>query len=413
MEVSNGAGILLLGGPKQRALLADLVLNAGTIVSTTRLIDDLWGDDPPPAAGHTVKAYISRIRRIIGDGSAREVLLTKAPGYLLDIGCDRVDAFRFEQLVAEAASATGRGDDNKAAALLRDALGLWHGNALADISETPFARDAAQRLMERRLLALERRIDADLRLGRAQDVTAELEILTAAHPYHERFHGQLMLALYRSGRQTEALAAFRRARGLLANELGIEPGPELRNLEQAILRHDPELGGDWTARPRASTQRGPPPGTLPRPALHSRRPPRRRRTLITARLALVLAATALAVLRDSAPGPRVRALAVHANAVVFVDPVRTAPLVQTGTGGRPAGIAAGVRPSVGNRSRERAGACPGSGDVPGRGSDPCRPRPDRRDCQRQRDLGDRPGQRHRVGDEPGLGYGCRDRDGGG
>ncbi len=342
VEVSNGGGILPLGGQKQRALLADLVLNAGSIVSTARLIDDLWGNDPPPTAEHTVAAYISRIRRVLRDGSARDVLLTKSPGYLLDVGRDRVDAFRFEQLVAEAAAAAGRGDDYRAAAMLRGALGLWRGNALADISEAPFARDAAQRLAERRLLALERRIDADLRLGGAQDVTVELEALVAAHSYYERFHGQLMLALYRSGRQTEALAAFRRARGLLADELGIEPGPELRDLEQAILRHDPELGGGRVANPRASTVRGSPPGPQRPPAPPSRREPRRRRGLIAAGLALVVAAAgALAVLRPSAPGPGVPALAVPANAVVFVDPARTALLGQSGTGGRPAGIAAG------------------------------------------------------------------------
>jgi ABC-type transport system substrate-binding protein/DNA-binding SARP family transcriptional activator len=341
VEVSNGAGTLRLGGPKQRALLADLVLNAGSTLSTARLIDDLWGDDPPPTAEHTVKAYLSRIRRILRDGSAREVLLTRSPGYLLDVGRDRVDAFRFEQLVAEAAAAAERGDDNKAAAVLHDALGLWRGNAFADIEGMPFAHDAAQRLAERRLLALERRIDAELRLGRAQDVTAELEALAVAYPYQERFHGQLMLALYRSGRQTEALAAFRRARGLLADELGIEPGPELRTLEQAILRHDPELGGDRVAQPNASTQPGTPPGTQPPPALPSRRGPRRRRALIAAGVALVVAATALAALRHPAPGRRVAALGVDANTVAFVDPVRTALLGQTGTGGRPAGVAAG------------------------------------------------------------------------
>ncbi|HEX9356336.1 MAG TPA: AfsR/SARP family transcriptional regulator, partial [Streptosporangiaceae bacterium] len=166
-----------LGGPKQRALLADLILNAGTTVSTARLIEDLWGNHPPPTAEHTVEAYISRIRRILRDDSAREVLLTKPPGYLLDVGRDRVDAFRFEQLVEEGTAAAGRGDDNQASAVLRGALGLWRGDALADVCEAPFARGAARRLADRRLLALERRIEFDLRLGRAQDLIAELEAL--------------------------------------------------------------------------------------------------------------------------------------------------------------------------------------------------------------------------------------------
>src|SRR6266545_947965 len=342
VEVSNGAEVLRLGGPKQRALLADLVLNAGTAVSTAQLIGDLWANDPPPTAEHTVEAYISRIRRILRDDSAREVLLTKPPGYLLDVGRDRVDAFRFEQLVEEGTAAAGRGDDEKASAVLRGALGLWRGDALADVCEAPFARSAARRLADRRLLALERRIEFDLRLGRSQDLIAELKALAAAHPYHEPFHEQLMLALYRSGRQTEALAAFRRARVLLVDELGIEPGPELRKLEQAILRQDPELGGDRVAHTGAATQRGSPPGTAPRPTLPPRRAPRRRRALVAAGLALAVAATGVLVaLRQSATGVRVPASGVHANAVVFVDLTRTAVLGQADTHGRPAGIAAG------------------------------------------------------------------------
>jgi YVTN family beta-propeller protein len=343
VEVSNGAGVLRLGGPKQRALLADLVLNAGTIVSVARLAEDLWGNDPPPTAGHTVEAYVSRIRRILRDGSVREVLLTKPPGYLLDVGRDRVDAFRFEELVEEGTAAAGRGDDSKASAVLRGALGLWRGDALADVCEAPFAQAAARRLADRRLLALERRIEFDLRLGRAQDLVAELEALAAAYPYHEPFRQQLMLALYRSGRQTDALAAFRRARVLLVDELGIEPGPELRRLEQAILRHDPELRGHPAADARIHGQGRPPPPRTPRgPAWPPRRAPRRRRALVAAGLALAAAATgALVALQHSASGADVPASDVHANAVVFVDLTRTAVLGQAGTGGRPAGIAAG------------------------------------------------------------------------
>jgi ABC-type transport system substrate-binding protein/DNA-binding SARP family transcriptional activator len=346
VEVSNGAGVLRLGGPKQRALLADLVLNAGTIVSTARLIEDLWGNDPPPTAGHTVEAYISRIRRVLQDGSARQVLLTKPPGYLLDVGRDRVDAFRFEELVEKATAAAGRGDDGMAAAVLRDALGLWRGDALADVSEAPFALTAARRLADRRLLARERRIEADLRLGHAQDLVAELEALAAAHPYHEPFHQQLMLALYRSGRQTDALAAFRRARVLLVDELGIEPRPELRQLEQAILRQDPELQQRPAAGARLRSEGHPPPRALPGsaqpPRRAARRATRRRRALVAAGLALAVAGTGVLVaLQHSASGAYVPAPDTHANAVVFVDPTRTAVLGQADTHGRPAGIAAG------------------------------------------------------------------------
>jgi DNA-binding SARP family transcriptional activator len=241
VEVSDSGRNLPLGGPKQRALLADLILNAGTIVSTAQLIDDLWGDTSPTTAGHTVETYIARLRRVLRDGSRPEVLLTRPPGYLLDVEPGHVDAFRFGQLVKGGAAAAGRGDHGEASALLRAGLALWRGPALADVADAPFARAAARRLTDQHLLALERRIDSDLQLGRAQDLIPELEALVVSHPYHELFHRQLMLALYRSGRQSDALGAFRRARGLLVDELGIEPGPDLRRMEQAILRQDPGL----------------------------------------------------------------------------------------------------------------------------------------------------------------------------
>jgi YVTN family beta-propeller protein len=343
VEVSNGTGVLRLGGPKQRALLADLVLNTGTAVSTIRLIDDLWGDDPPPTAEHTVETYISRIRAILRDGSAREVIVTKPPGYLLGVPHEHVDVYQFERLVEEGTAAADRGDDGEASALLWAALDLWRGEALADIREAPFAPDAARRLADRRLLALDRRIESDLRLGRAGDLVAELETLATAHPYHEQLHRQLMLALYRSGRQTEALSAFRRARRTLVDELGIEPCPELRKLEQAILHHDPDLQWHPAARPRVPSRERPPTATLPGSPSEPRREPRRRKqALVVGGLALAVAATgALGTPWHSATGSRVPASAVRANAVVFVDPTRTAVLGQTDTRGRPAGIAAG------------------------------------------------------------------------
>jgi DNA-binding SARP family transcriptional activator len=199
VEVCDGARSLALVGPKQRGLLADLILNAGTVVSTATLIDDLWGDGSPATADHTVETYIARLRRVLRDGSRPELLLTRPPGYLLDAGPRQVDAFRFGQLVQDGTAAAGRGDHEEASAVLRAALALWRGPALTDVAEAPFARAAAKRLTDQHLVALQRRIDADLQLGPAQDLVPELEALVVGHPYHEPFHRQLMVALYRSG----------------------------------------------------------------------------------------------------------------------------------------------------------------------------------------------------------------------
>ena len=277
VEVCEGGRKLPLGGPKQRALLADLILNAGTVVSTARLIDDVWGDTSPATAGHTVEAYIARLRRVLRDGSRPEVLLTRPPGYLLDAEPGHVDVLRFGQLVKEGTAAAGRGEHEEASALLDAALALWRGEALADVADVPFAGAAARRLADQRLLALERRIDSDLQLGRAKDLIPEVEALAVSHPYHEPFHRQLMLALYRSGRQSDALGAFRRARGLLVGDLGIEPGPDLRKMERAILRQDPGLDMPPAAHPQmpgslGAAPTGGPPGPAPASGRRRRRP---------------------------------------------------------------------------------------------------------------------------------------------
>jgi YVTN family beta-propeller protein len=307
VEVSDGGRSLPLGGPKQRALLADLILNAGSIVSTARLTGDLWGNAPPPSAGHTVETYVARLRKVLRDGLAPDILLTRPPGYMLDVEPGRVDAVRFGELVRDGSAAAGRGDDEQASALLRAALALWRGEALADIADMPFAQTAARRLNDQYLLAVERRITADLGLGRAQDLVPELEALVASHPYHEPFHRQLMLALYRSGRQGEALGAYRRARGLLVDELGIEPGPELRRMERAILHQDPELEQPSAARaPRPGTQEPVPPGGPPGPA-PSRQRRRHQRTVISAVALAVAAAAGLHLAMKAAPAARVPA----------------------------------------------------------------------------------------------------------
>jgi YVTN family beta-propeller protein len=241
VEVRDGGRSLSLGGPKQRALLADLILNAPTVISTAQLIDDLWGDTAPASADHTVETYIARLRRVLRDGTRSEVLLTRAPGYLLEVGAGQVDALKFGQCLADGTAAAGRGDHAKGAALLRAGLDLWRGRALADVADVPFAGAATRALTGQYLLALERRIACDLQLGRAADLIPELETLVSRHPFHEPFYRQLMVAFYRSGRQGDALGTFRRARDVLVSELGIEPGPELRAAELAILRQDPVL----------------------------------------------------------------------------------------------------------------------------------------------------------------------------
>jgi len=237
---------LPLGGPKQRGLLAILLLHANEVVSRDRLIDGLWGARPPPTAGHTLDNYVSRLRKALGDAR----LSRRPPGYMLHVEGDELDLDCFERLFREGREALARGDAGEAAATLRSALALWRGAALADLLYEPFAATESERLEERRIMALEDRIDADLALGRSGELVPELEALVREHPLRERLLGQLMLALYRSGRQAEALAAFQAARHRLAEELGLEPGPQLRELEQRILEHDPGLAAQprWLAR---------------------------------------------------------------------------------------------------------------------------------------------------------------------
>jgi ABC-type transport system substrate-binding protein/DNA-binding SARP family transcriptional activator/DNA-binding beta-propeller fold protein YncE len=224
--------------------LAILILNAGRAVPTTQLIDDLWGPHPPATADHTVEAYISRIRRLLRAEASEDLLLTQPPGYLLRVDPDRVDAVQFQRRVADGEATLDRGDAALAAQLIGSALALWRGAPLADVGEPPFAAAAAQRLEDLRLAALEKRIEAELQMGRHRELVPELEALTGAHPFRETFHGQLMLALYQSGRQADALAVYRRTRTQLMEELGIDPGQQLQRLEQAILRQDPMLD-DW------------------------------------------------------------------------------------------------------------------------------------------------------------------------
>jgi DNA-binding SARP family transcriptional activator len=218
LEVVEHGSSLALGGGKQRALLAILLLHANEVVGTDRLIDELWGEAPPVTVAKSIQVYVSRLRKELGE----ERVVTRPPGYLLRVEPRELDLKRFEALLAEARD--GDGDAATTARTLREALALWRGPALADLAYERFAQVEIGRLEELRWAALEARVDAELACGRHAELVGELQALVAEHPLRERVHGQLMLALYRCARQADALEAYRDARGRLLGELGLEPG---------------------------------------------------------------------------------------------------------------------------------------------------------------------------------------------
>ena len=237
LELSRGGDTVALGGPKPRALLAVLALEPGHVVSVDRLVEALWPGETPDTAAHAVQVYVSQLRKTLG----AEVIPRRAPGYALELEPARVDLHRFVTLASDGREMLAAGDAAASATVLREALALWRGPALADFLYEPFAQTEIARLEELRTVVLEERIDADLALGRHAELVPELEALVQAQPLRERPRAQLMLALYRFGRQADALAAYRTARETLVEELGIDPGPELRELESAILRQDESL----------------------------------------------------------------------------------------------------------------------------------------------------------------------------
>lgn len=239
-----------LGGSRPRAVLAVLLLHSGQVVSTSRLIDEVWAEDPPDTAANVLQGYVSQLRKELG----RDTIETREPGYLLRVDRDALDLHRFERLVSDGTELLERGRAEDAAVLLQESLALWRGPALGDVAGEGELRQAAARLDELRLVALERRIEADLACGRHTELVGELEELAGEYPLRERPRALQMLALYRCGRQADALAAYRTARGTLVDELGIEPGSELRELERAILQHDPTL--DLEAPRRRETTPG-------------------------------------------------------------------------------------------------------------------------------------------------------------
>ena len=235
VQVVRAGGEIRLGGPRPRAVLALLVLEAGRVVPAGRLVEEVWRGSPPPGAAKTLRSYVSRLRALLAPDAT---LAARGGGYVLGLDPDMVDAVRFERLAGVGAGGAQRGEAAAAAGRFRQALGLWRGRALADVCEVePLAREAA-RLEELRLAAVEGRIEADIALGLHAEVTGELEGLVAEYPLRERLWRLLVLALYRAERQADALAAYRRARDMLAAELGLEPGEELRRLEQAVLRQE-------------------------------------------------------------------------------------------------------------------------------------------------------------------------------
>jgi len=237
LQVRLEGRVVALGGPKPRALLAMLALHGNEVVSRDRLIEALWGDRPPRSVDQSLDTYVSRLRRALGN----ERLSRRSGGYVLSIGPGELDLFRFEALVRDARGASVAGDVKRAARLLSDAQALWSGPALADVLYEPFARGEAGRLEEKRLAAREDLFDAQLAMGAGAELVPELERLVDDHPLRERLLGQLMLALYRAGRHADALTALQAARHRLADELGLEPGPQLRELERRVLQHDQRL----------------------------------------------------------------------------------------------------------------------------------------------------------------------------
>lgn len=313
-----------LGPRKQRAVLAVLLLNANHIVSTERLIDDLWGDSPPSSARAALQVYVAGLRKALGDGGGS--LRTRVPGYVLELDAGVLDLDRFTQLRAQARESS---DAVRRAALLHEALMLWRDAPLPELRTEPFATAAVAHLEQLHLAALEERIDADLTLGRHAALVPELEMLVSEHPYHERLRAQLMLALYRSGRQADALDAYQAGRRVLQDDLGLEPGKELRELEAAILRQDEALSPALPASSAAPDQ--PPPTRL-----------LSRRTVVVAGLggfAAVAAGVGVTAFRWGASG----GMQIHPGSVGVIDQVSrrivteirvsfSSPLIATGDG---------------------------------------------------------------------------------
>ena len=340
LEVRDGGRTLALGGEKQRALLAILLLHRNQVVSADRLIDELWGESPPAGARRTLRAYVSKLRKAMsangkssavasdpelepGDG----VVLTKAHGYVLQVAPGELDLERFADGAERGRDALATGRPEEAAKFLHEALSLWRGPPLAEFTYQPFAQNAIAQIEELHLAAVEERVEADLALGHARTVVGELRDLVARHPLRERLHGELMLALYRCGRQAEALEVFQGFRRTLSEELGLEPGPGLQQLELAILTRDPALDvSGATLAPEPETANTP-----------ARSDPSARirhlRFAVAASAAVIVLVVVAAVVASSGgrvppaviPGDSVGAVSASGGAIRVVVPLGTSP----------------------------------------------------------------------------------------
>lgn len=250
LEVRHGAAPVRVGGPRQRALLALLLCNANRVVSRDQLIEELLGDQPQGSAERMLRVQVSRLRKILADGDGRPRLIAQPPGYLLRVGDGELDLHAFEHKVATGRQALEEGDPGRAAELLREAESMWRGRPLADLEFESFARFEVQRLEALRLQVVENRIDAELALARHAALCPELEQLVAEYPLRESLRGQLMIALYRCGRQADALETYRAARSLLVEELAVEPGPQLKKLQLQVLEQDAALDLPQVAAPQ-------------------------------------------------------------------------------------------------------------------------------------------------------------------
>jgi DNA-binding SARP family transcriptional activator len=250
IEATVGDTQLELGGVKQRAILGYLVLHANKVVPTSQILQAMWDGIPPPTARKMIQNAVSGIRRVLGghdEPAGAPTLRTHPPGYQLRTDVEDVDLFQFRRLAQEGRQAIAAGTPAPGVELLREALSLWRGRALADLVEAGMCWSELAAIEDERLSALEDRLDAELACGRHREITPELEVITATEPVRERLCQQFMLALYRSGRQADALRVYRRTREALVDGLGLEPGRELQELQQRILEHDATIQVSVTA----------------------------------------------------------------------------------------------------------------------------------------------------------------------